>query len=232
MSNDYRAYVECDYNSIYHYGVKGQKWGMRRYQNSDGTLTPEGEARYRKYQDKYRKAGYSDSDAALLAKRDLKNHASRRQTARNAAGLTAGLGFMVGNHYVNNKIADKMVDNKYTRKHFGNSVVDDMMAARTRAKERSFGTKAKNLAKSGGKKIKNLAGKHGFTEKYVSGHTLNADSILDPIMKTRLSKKGKIGLGIAGAAALAGAGGYALYKHNKKKKQNEQYLKQRRNKSK
>ena len=29
-------------NELFHYGVKGMKWGIRRYQNSDGTLTPEG----------------------------------------------------------------------------------------------------------------------------------------------------------------------------------------------
>ena len=29
-------------NSLVHHGVKGQKWGERRYQNSDGSLTPEG----------------------------------------------------------------------------------------------------------------------------------------------------------------------------------------------
>lgn len=28
--NDYRAYVECDYNSIYHYGVPGTHWGDRK----------------------------------------------------------------------------------------------------------------------------------------------------------------------------------------------------------
>ena len=32
--------------SLMHYGVKGQKWDIRRYQNEDGTLTPEGRARY------------------------------------------------------------------------------------------------------------------------------------------------------------------------------------------
>lgn len=29
-----------------HYGVKGQKWGVRRYQNEDGTLTAAGKERY------------------------------------------------------------------------------------------------------------------------------------------------------------------------------------------
>lgn len=30
---------------LIHHGVKGQKWGVRRYQNKDGTLTPEGRQR-------------------------------------------------------------------------------------------------------------------------------------------------------------------------------------------
>ena len=30
---------------LYHYGVKGQKWGVRRYQNEDGSLTNAGKAR-------------------------------------------------------------------------------------------------------------------------------------------------------------------------------------------
>lgn len=28
-----------------HYGIKGQKWGVRRYQNKDGSLTHEGKIR-------------------------------------------------------------------------------------------------------------------------------------------------------------------------------------------
>ena len=31
---------------LYHHGTKGQKWGIRRYQNPDGTLTDAGKARY------------------------------------------------------------------------------------------------------------------------------------------------------------------------------------------
>lgn len=33
-------------NALMHHGIKGQKWGIRRYQNPDGTLTPEGRKRY------------------------------------------------------------------------------------------------------------------------------------------------------------------------------------------
>lgn len=33
-------------NELKHWGVKGMRWGVRRYQNQDGTLTPAGKKRY------------------------------------------------------------------------------------------------------------------------------------------------------------------------------------------
>lgn len=35
-------------NELIHWGIRGQKWGLRKYQNPDGTLTPEGRIRYGK----------------------------------------------------------------------------------------------------------------------------------------------------------------------------------------
>ena len=35
-------------NELYHHGIKGQKWGVRRFQNKDGSLTPAGKERYSK----------------------------------------------------------------------------------------------------------------------------------------------------------------------------------------
>lgn len=34
-----------EYNELYHHGIKGMKWGVRRYQNADGSLTPAGKKR-------------------------------------------------------------------------------------------------------------------------------------------------------------------------------------------
>lgn len=33
-------------SELYHFGIKGQKWGIRRYQNPDGSLTALGKQKY------------------------------------------------------------------------------------------------------------------------------------------------------------------------------------------
>ena len=37
-----------DSHELYHHGVKGMKWGIRRYQNADGSLTDAGKKKYGK----------------------------------------------------------------------------------------------------------------------------------------------------------------------------------------
>lgn len=58
------------YDSGYlaHHGIKGQKWGIRRFQNPDGSLTAAGEKRYNKISDKMNKIAeqYVAGQAFLL----------------------------------------------------------------------------------------------------------------------------------------------------------------------
>ena len=43
-----------------HHGIKGQKWGVRRYQNKDGSLTPDGKIRVADRNNVIRNIQYTD----------------------------------------------------------------------------------------------------------------------------------------------------------------------------
>ena len=77
-------------NELIHYGVKGMKWGVRRYQNADGSMTAKGQKRYNKavaYRDKLankakKRADYltSEADQAESNVKDLKKYGKNSET--------------------------------------------------------------------------------------------------------------------------------------------------------
>lgn len=79
------TYNDC----LWHWGVKGQKWGVRRYQNQDGTLTTEGKKRYRKEDNPDYTRAHEKKSVRELSDADLNVKINRLQKEKQYQSLVA-----------------------------------------------------------------------------------------------------------------------------------------------
>ena len=88
-----------------HHGILGQKWGIRRYQNSDGSLTAEGKVRYYSHEtSKNTRKLVKNAATAVTAAAVIGDATTAGEFARNAAGaarkFAEGLGKSAGMSYL------------------------------------------------------------------------------------------------------------------------------------
>lgn len=80
MSN---YYIITEDNELYHHGVKGMKWGVRRFQNKDGSLTPAGRKRYSDSPElQKQKDELKTANSSMLTSKAALNSASNRYSMR------------------------------------------------------------------------------------------------------------------------------------------------------
>ena len=83
-------------SELYHHGIKGQKWGIRRFQNPDGTYTASGKDRY-----------YKKSPLEKMAAKD----AQRMSDANAAYGEGAG----TRRKLINKELSEKLKNPDYAK---------------------------------------------------------------------------------------------------------------------
>lgn len=79
-------------NQLYHYGILGQKWGVRRFQNKDGTRTPAGKRRekaFAKSEDHVKSRDFKSKAPGGLSNEELKKLNERLQLEETYKRLTA-----------------------------------------------------------------------------------------------------------------------------------------------
>lgn len=103
-------------NELYHYGVKGMRWGIRRYENYDGTLTRQGVQRYSEAKNRL-KSSNSRKDRRAIRKemrkirRQLKKD-YEKETGRDTALTTYDRKKLLKNQ---NYLSDEEFDRRATR---------------------------------------------------------------------------------------------------------------------
>lgn len=105
MTNDYSRGLVASPDYLAHYGTKGMKWGERKYQYEDGTLTPQGKLRYLRSQSgghdvmsykQYRKSAFRSADGRYdknskeVSKRAKYNASKSRMNGVCTAGIGVG----------------------------------------------------------------------------------------------------------------------------------------------
>jgi hypothetical protein len=95
-------YIITNNNELYHYGVKGMKWGVRRYQNFDGSYTKAGMKRYNRSLETYEKADerYKTAKKTKASKTEITNSRLARKQAKRRLDKDY-------KHLAQDKLADK-----------------------------------------------------------------------------------------------------------------------------
>lgn len=89
-------------NELYHHGILGMKWGVRRYKNADGTLTEKGKKRYAKV-----------AGSEKLQKRDTEDYIKIMKTMKSISDSNIEKeknNFTVGKNFYNESLEKSKTD--------------------------------------------------------------------------------------------------------------------------
>lgn len=92
-------------NELYHFGIKGQRWGVRRYQNPDGSLTTLGKQRQSKLME-------SDKETVIAKGTKLYRISSNNKSDTSDGKIYVNASKEGGDYYITSSLATNMIMEK------------------------------------------------------------------------------------------------------------------------
>lgn len=128
-------------DEIYHHGILGQKWGIRRFQNADGSYTPAGKKRYGRLTQAgqiQNRLNDLDKETSKKKGRSVFNREVADFDKRNSKRLEyLGLGESKLNSFLKTRYAKRMVKDKTTRDSVERGRME-IAQLKQRAKDKGF----------------------------------------------------------------------------------------------
>ena len=172
------CYYICSSNELYHHGIKGQKWGVRRFQKKDGTLTTAGRKRQAKLEydaeRKAAKAKYRDAKRDITGSDPERNKKIAKRVAA-AAIMTATVATAAALYAKNPKAVNDLVAK------VGRKTVESLKKGKTKAIElgKKYAKEAAAGAKEGFHEGLKEAPKKAVKAVMVGGTLMGTKRILD-----------------------------------------------------
>lgn len=186
---------------IAHFGIKGQKWGIRRYQNKDGTLTEEGRRHYSNYNTDRENRSRVYAEANKLMKSSSRLSRDFGGKAENVDDLDF-LGYTAKQYSLNTKAFDKAMGdyNSFRRMNSKSIATGEKLYKRSYNENYSYEQRKRDQA------IYGRRGMERINKEMHRGNSIQGARHYEAARRQRKEERGrKIRMVRRGAEAVGGA---------------------------